>query len=343
MARHLGDIDAADMVKAGRGLSHMDEALDAAKAGRYADEVADAAGMGRYADEALDAATANRLRNLDNFTGGNQAAKQGDELREALTNNRAGATLKERRLATKAWKRSGADLDDPVVRQTIRNGEFPSISGGSGKFDDNFLAPVRDRLDKWVAQGRITRQDADEAIEAVEKYVPQNNPLGRAIEERHGITDGGKVNCHGFALCVYPRDYKNQKPIAQYPSSDNYNAFGKKDDLFYTGENGVKKVRPAEELAQMPDKVEILLRKNFDEIEREAAHVDDVISWQEIGPVYPGAKAIKEEVTHTGIYVQKNGDLIFSKLGPGKYLVLPRSVLDKVYGGSRVRYWRPRQ
>ncbi|MCP5018962.1 MAG: hypothetical protein GY938_27345, partial [Ketobacter sp.] len=92
--------------------------------------------MSRYADEALDAATANRLRNLDDFTGGNQAAKQSDELREALTNNRAGATLKERRLATKAWKRSGADLDDPVIRQTIRNGEFPSIRGGSGAFDD---------------------------------------------------------------------------------------------------------------------------------------------------------------------------------------------------------------
>ncbi len=113
MARHLDDIDAAGMVKAGRGLSHVDEALDAARAGRYADEVADAAGMSRYADEALDAATANRLNNLDNFTGGNQATKQGDELREALGGNSRGSL--SNRLNRTDDGPSGGSLDNGVA------------------------------------------------------------------------------------------------------------------------------------------------------------------------------------------------------------------------------------
>ncbi len=47
--------------------------------------------MSRYADELADATTVNRLRKLDNFTGGNQAAKQSDELREALGGNSRGS------------------------------------------------------------------------------------------------------------------------------------------------------------------------------------------------------------------------------------------------------------
>ena len=41
VARHLSDIDAADMAKAGRGLSHADELAGVAKAGRSAAEMRD--------------------------------------------------------------------------------------------------------------------------------------------------------------------------------------------------------------------------------------------------------------------------------------------------------------
>ena len=41
IARHLSDIDAADMVKAGRGLSYVDELAGVAKAGRSAAEMRD--------------------------------------------------------------------------------------------------------------------------------------------------------------------------------------------------------------------------------------------------------------------------------------------------------------
>ena len=164
--RGLSHVDElAGAAKAGRiadeltdvaGLGrHIDEALDAAtstrlrnldaftggsQATRSADEVRaslrNQSGQGALSRRLNGGDTAEtRLRNLDNFTDGNQAARQGDELRTALTNNRAGATLRERRLATRAWKRAGADLNDPAVRQAIRNGEFPAIRGGSGKFD----------------------------------------------------------------------------------------------------------------------------------------------------------------------------------------------------------------
>ncbi|MCG3212510.1 MAG: hypothetical protein FOGNACKC_06180 [Anaerolineae bacterium] len=83
MARHLDDVDPAELVKAGRGLG-------------YVDELAEAAGGLRYSDEAIDAATANRLSNLDEFTGGNRATKQGDELRAALTGSSDSGALSRR-------------------------------------------------------------------------------------------------------------------------------------------------------------------------------------------------------------------------------------------------------
>jgi len=86
-------------------VRYIDDLVDAAGAARHLDDLVDMAGTSRYVDEALDGATVRRLNSLDEFTGGNRALKQGDELRQALTNRYGGATLKERRLATKVWKR----------------------------------------------------------------------------------------------------------------------------------------------------------------------------------------------------------------------------------------------
>ncbi len=216
MARHLDDIDAADMVKAGRGLSHMDEALDAAKAGRYADEVADAAGIGRYADEALDAATANRLRNLDDFTGGNQAAKQSDELREALTSSSRRGSLSKRTKAAQAWAEAGANTNNPAIRRAINKGRGP-IRGGSGRgggfrgffgggnddLPDKF-PHITDRLQELGVESKQTR----EFIENLQRHFDpdelryMDDALGGKLDD---LVDD--VECYGAALCVNGQVY----------------------------------------------------------------------------------------------------------------------------------------
>ena len=89
LLRHVANNSdfAGDMVKARRGLSHVDE-------------LTGATGLGRHVDEALDAATSTRLRNLDAFTGGSQATRSADEVRASIRNQSGQGALSRRLRAT---------------------------------------------------------------------------------------------------------------------------------------------------------------------------------------------------------------------------------------------------
>ena len=103
LLRHVANNSdfAGDLVKARRGLSHVDE-------------LAGTAGLGRYADEALDAATSTRLRNLDGFTGGSPATRSADEVRASLRNPSGQGAL-SRRLNRTDNSPSAGSVDNGVV------------------------------------------------------------------------------------------------------------------------------------------------------------------------------------------------------------------------------------
>lgn len=183
VGRNLDNLD--EVAEVSRNLDNLDEATNLARTNNQLDNMDDLMGERRvFSEEETRAAFSggsdgalsrrieqNRLNNLSEFTNGDQALKQGDDLREALTNNRAGATLKERRLATKAWKRTGADLNDPAIRQAISNGQFPTIRGGSGALDDvNKLDWRQERWEALRKQYNIPEQAQMQSIYDIEPW-----------------------------------------------------------------------------------------------------------------------------------------------------------------------------
>ncbi len=213
----------------------------------------------------------------------------------------------------------------------------------AGNCDPDIEKVTKEYLDQQVTRPipELTRQEADEALDAVKKYTPQNNPVDQAIKEKIG-SPGKGTNCHGFTFCEYPRDYKNQKPITEHTNIDRFNIDGedKYKEILYTG----NEMKPHDELTQLPDELERLVQKNFDEIQEDVVRPGDVVSWNKRGPIFGSTSPIVDKVSHTGVYVQstsgyRKDDLIFSKLGQRRYMLLPRSVLDKTYGDT-VRYWR---
>ncbi len=317
MARHLDDIDAADMVKAGRGLSHVDEAVDAAKAVRYADEVADAAGMGRYADELADAG---RLRNLDNFTGGNQAAKQGDELREALTSSSKRGSLSKRTKAAQAWAEAGADTNNPAIRRAINKGRGP-IRGGSGApsrgpnelLPRNNLRPDRTAEERAQSveeymrlRGDFTEKQISDTVNKVRNYELPEDHLGEWIEKRHGVKKD-EFNCIGAVLCDL-REVEGRSPLSSRNTSLDKNPLDK--DLY-------NETDPADYI--LIDSTYQKLNNNFDQIKTfDGIDVPPKVTPGQLNNLRPGDIIAFEDVNvkgfveHLGVYA---GDgLIYSKL-----------------------------
>ena len=193
LLRHVANNSdfAGDLVKARRGLSHVDE-------------LAGTAGLGRYADEALDAAPATRLRNLDGFTGGSPVTKQGDELRQAFVTkprgrglNRRSGSLSERLKATAAHRKAGNDLNDPSVRYMINRGLGP-IQGGSGasvRGPDGLGLRERYKRSQWRQAGYDVNNPAIQRF--IDKgYSPKDVPsnLARNLEASASARDVSKFN-----------------------------------------------------------------------------------------------------------------------------------------------------
>ncbi len=166
-ANHADEI--GDMIKASRGL---DEAADVVKGGMKGRNAPDARGLlNRYKasknrvrgpdglgllNRYKNRRTNSRLNNLDNFTGGNRASKQGNELREALTSSSKRGSLSKRTKAAQAWAETGADTSNPAIRGAINKGRGP-IQGGSG-------TPVRGPDGRDLLESQLKQKRAEKGI-----------------------------------------------------------------------------------------------------------------------------------------------------------------------------------
>ncbi|MBE7471974.1 MAG: hypothetical protein HS114_22795 [Anaerolineales bacterium] len=149
VGRSLDNLD--EVAEVERTLDNLDEATDLARTNNQLDNMDELMGEQRVFSQAETRAAfsggsdgalsrrieQNRLNNLSEFTNGDQALKQGDELRQALTNSSRSGRLDKRIEAAQAWREMGADLNDPAIRHAINKGRGPvTIQGGSGALDD---------------------------------------------------------------------------------------------------------------------------------------------------------------------------------------------------------------
>jgi RHS repeat-associated protein len=147
-ARYADDI--ADTVRAARGLSHLDEVGDLARAGRQFDKLVDL----RKAGGLMDEATATRLRHLDELTGGSRAARES----EALLGSDQGGPLLRR-------------MQEARLRQRL--GSLDEMTGGNRALKQgDEVGPLNRRLDpcknSFTAGTMVQTDQGEKPIEEVQ-------------------------------------------------------------------------------------------------------------------------------------------------------------------------------
>ena len=138
LLRYAARVDAADAVRAGRGLGRFADVRGAIKQSTNR-------ALQTLSDLRTSRRVNRRLQVLDDFT--SPPIRRGADLRAAFTAKpqpgglRRSGSLNQRLNAAAAHRQTGADLNDPAVRSMINRGLGP-IRGGSGKFDNGVQGSI---------------------------------------------------------------------------------------------------------------------------------------------------------------------------------------------------------